>query len=316
MLTTQHARPGEARTPCRAGGLGKAPKHEQGRRHCAPSDVYAGHGVRIRHGPAAPVRMREKIHREYLGTTLARGRHAGRFLSRFGVHPSAQAREAVSCVFPAQLLRQNRAEAFSAGVISPEGDTKPPGSSGRSRRTSPDVCDVLELEGSAKTLSFLQMQSRAWISSWSPPATRRALDPAISSSAASVTRRYRASNRRISSRSAARCAADGGRRGGGAVTFVPEFPSSPPETAWMRVTDSGIAGRASQTAVGSRIADLATDLDRRYLRELLPDHANLLANLVRWAARDSIPLSVRGSWAGGLPIGPAAGPDDLAPPQP
>jgi hypothetical protein len=51
----------------------------------------------------------------------------------------------------------------------------------------------------------------------------------------------------------------------------------------------------SQSATGARIAYLAADLDRRYLRELLPDHANLLANLVRWAAKDSIPLSVNGA---------------------
>ena len=80
------------------------------------------------------------------------------------------------------------------------------------------------------------------------------------------------------------------------LTFVPEFPVSPPETAWMRVPDSGIPGLVvSQSAAGARIAYLAADLDRRYLRELIPDHANLLANLVRWAAKDSIPLTVRGA---------------------
>jgi hypothetical protein len=80
------------------------------------------------------------------------------------------------------------------------------------------------------------------------------------------------------------------------LTFVPEFPAFPPEAAWMRVADSGIAGLVvSQTPAGTRVAYLAADLDRRYFRELLPDHANLLANLVRWAAKDSIPLSVRGA---------------------
>jgi hypothetical protein len=51
----------------------------------------------------------------------------------------------------------------------------------------------------------------------------------------------------------------------------------------------------SEAAAGGRVAYLAADLDRRYLHELLPDHANLLANLVRWAARDSIPLRVQGA---------------------
>jgi len=79
------------------------------------------------------------------------------------------------------------------------------------------------------------------------------------------------------------------------LTYVPEFPAYPPETAWMRVSDSGIPGLVvSEMPGGGRIAYLAADLDRRYLRDLLPDHANLLANLVRWAARDTIPLSVRG----------------------
>jgi hypothetical protein len=79
------------------------------------------------------------------------------------------------------------------------------------------------------------------------------------------------------------------------LTFVPEFPVNPPETAWMRETDSPIPGLVvSEYPGGSRVAYLAADLDRRYLRELLPDHASLLANLVRWAGRDSIPLHVQG----------------------
>ena len=40
---------------------------------------------------------------------------------------------------------------------------------------------------------------------------------------------------------------------------------------------------------------LAADLDRRYLRELMPDHANVLANAVRWSAKESIPLHVEGA---------------------
>ncbi len=79
------------------------------------------------------------------------------------------------------------------------------------------------------------------------------------------------------------------------LTFVPEFPVYPPETAWMREPDSSIPGLVlSETAAGARIAYLAADLDRRYMRDLLPDHGNLLANLVRWAAGDSIPLAVQG----------------------
>ena len=80
------------------------------------------------------------------------------------------------------------------------------------------------------------------------------------------------------------------------LTFVPDFPVYPPETSWMREPDSGIPGLVlSEPGGGGRVAYLAADLDRRYFRELLPDHANLLANLVRWAARDTIPLRVRGA---------------------
>jgi hypothetical protein len=80
------------------------------------------------------------------------------------------------------------------------------------------------------------------------------------------------------------------------LTFVPQFPTYPPETAWMREPDSGLPALVvSDAAGGGRVAYLAADLDRRYLRELMPDHANLLANLVRWAAKDGIPLRVSGT---------------------
>lgn len=80
------------------------------------------------------------------------------------------------------------------------------------------------------------------------------------------------------------------------LTFVPEFPALPPETAWMRQPDTSIPGLVvNESAAGSRVAYLAADLDRRYMRDLLPDHGNLLANLVRWANREPIPLRVQGS---------------------
>jgi len=43
-----------------------------------------------------------------------------------------------------------------------------------------------------------------------------------------------------------------------------------------------------------RVAFLPADLDRRFGRDNLPDHGNLLANRVRWAAKDDIPLAVEG----------------------
>jgi hypothetical protein len=80
------------------------------------------------------------------------------------------------------------------------------------------------------------------------------------------------------------------------MTFIPEFPIYPPETAWMRVPETDIPGLIVRTtAGGSRIAFLPADIDRQFGRHNLPDHGNLLANVVRWAAKDHIPLSVEGA---------------------
>jgi len=79
------------------------------------------------------------------------------------------------------------------------------------------------------------------------------------------------------------------------LTFIPPFPIYPPETAWMREPRTNIPGLVlNPTAHGTRIAYLSADLDRRFARDNLPDHGNLLANLVRWVASDKIPFSVEG----------------------
>jgi len=74
------------------------------------------------------------------------------------------------------------------------------------------------------------------------------------------------------------------------LTFIPEFPIYPPETAWMRQPKTDIPG----LVLNGRVAYMPADIDRRYTRDLLPDHANLMANLVRWAAAGNLPLSVEG----------------------
>jgi len=78
------------------------------------------------------------------------------------------------------------------------------------------------------------------------------------------------------------------------LTYVPPFPIYPPETAWMRQPRTDVAGLVLNTPGKARVAYLAADLDRRYGRDNLPDHANLLANLFRWTAGSRIPLEVRG----------------------
>ena len=62
----------------------------------------------------------------------------------------------------------------------------------------------------------------------------------------------------------------------------------------MRTPQTDIPGLALSTHGEARVAYLAADLDRRFGRDNLPDHANLLANLCRWVSADRAPLDVRG----------------------
>jgi hypothetical protein len=74
------------------------------------------------------------------------------------------------------------------------------------------------------------------------------------------------------------------------LTFIPAFPIYPPETAWMRQPDTNMPG----LVIKDRVAFAPADIDRRFARDPLPDYGDLLANLVRWAAGESIPLQVAG----------------------
>jgi hypothetical protein len=78
------------------------------------------------------------------------------------------------------------------------------------------------------------------------------------------------------------------------ATFIPAFPAFPPETAWMREPRTDIPGIVVNERGGRRVAFVPADIDRRYAIDNLTDHGDLLANLVRWAARDTIPLRVDG----------------------
>jgi hypothetical protein len=74
------------------------------------------------------------------------------------------------------------------------------------------------------------------------------------------------------------------------LTFIPPFPVLPPETSWMRQPKTDIPG----LVLNGRVAFLPAEIDRLYSRDNLPDHAALLANLVRWAANGEIPLQLEG----------------------
>ncbi len=77
------------------------------------------------------------------------------------------------------------------------------------------------------------------------------------------------------------------------MTFIPEFPIYPPETAWMREPKTDIQGLVLNTlANGSRVAFMPADIDRQFARYNLPDHGNLLANVIRWSSKNDIPLEV------------------------
>ena len=78
------------------------------------------------------------------------------------------------------------------------------------------------------------------------------------------------------------------------LTYVPPFPTYPPETAWMREPVTSIPGLGLSSHGKAHVAYMPAQLDARYYYEHLPDHANLLTNLVRWAAGESIPLHVDG----------------------
>jgi hypothetical protein len=80
------------------------------------------------------------------------------------------------------------------------------------------------------------------------------------------------------------------------ATFIPAFPAFPSESVWMRQPRTDIPGLIVNEAGGhGRVAFLPADLDRRYGRDNLPDHGNLLANLVHWTARENLPLQVGGA---------------------
>ena len=52
----------------------------------------------------------------------------------------------------------------------------------------------------------------------------------------------------------------------------------------MRQPTTDIPGLVLSDTATLRVAYMPADIDRRYAREHLPDHAMLLANVIRWAA--------------------------------
>jgi hypothetical protein len=80
-----------------------------------------------------------------------------------------------------------------------------------------------------------------------------------------------------------------------ALTYVPPFPTHPPEFSYMTVERTSLPGLYLTEREGSgRVAYLPADVDRLYWHSNQPDHADLIAGLVRWASRDEPPVRVQG----------------------
>lgn len=77
--------------------------------------------------------------------------------------------------------------------------------------------------------------------------------------------------------------------------YVPSFPIYPPEFSWVRETRPELPTLfAGELPSGARVAYLPCDVDRACGEHMLPDHAALLINAVRWAAKKPQPLAVNG----------------------
>ncbi len=75
--------------------------------------------------------------------------------------------------------------------------------------------------------------------------------------------------------------------------FLPPFPIYPPETSWMRNRCTSLPGLIINDHNPGKAAYLPADLDRCYARDYLPDHGNLLKNIIHWALEDDLPMKVR-----------------------
>jgi hypothetical protein len=63
----------------------------------------------------------------------------------------------------------------------------------------------------------------------------------------------------------------------------------------MRVPKTDIAALIVNTVPGGgRVAFMPADLDRQFANNNHPDPADFIANIVRWTAKEDIPLAVEG----------------------
>ncbi len=80
------------------------------------------------------------------------------------------------------------------------------------------------------------------------------------------------------------------------MTYIPQFPVYPPEKAYMREPRTNIPGLIIRSsAKGGRVAYLPADIDRQFGRNNLPDHGDLLKNIILWAAKEELSIVVNGA---------------------
>jgi len=80
------------------------------------------------------------------------------------------------------------------------------------------------------------------------------------------------------------------------MTYIPQFPVYPPEKAYMTEPKTNIPGIIiNTTSAGGRIIYLPADIDRQFAVGNLPDHGNLLKNIVLWTLQDELPIIVKGA---------------------
>lgn len=79
------------------------------------------------------------------------------------------------------------------------------------------------------------------------------------------------------------------------ATLVTPYPAYPPETAWQREPATALPAAIVNEPGSGRVVSLPADLDRCFGRGLQPDHARVLGNAVRWAARQRIPVTYEGA---------------------
>ncbi len=78
------------------------------------------------------------------------------------------------------------------------------------------------------------------------------------------------------------------------VTLIPPYPDLPMEDVYPRVPETDIPEVYLREMGESRVAYFNWDADRIFWEVQCPDHGKLLANAVRWAARDRLPVTVSG----------------------